>query len=99
MLAVTVVDAPAASVTDGEPTENETPLPVVEPTDSEYVFVPFVRFVIVTSTDFEMPEIDGTAPKLTLTGSTATDALTAAARFSRPAPTTLGSVTMLAPVT
>ena len=39
-----------------------------------------------------MPLPAGTAPKLTLTGSSATVAFTAASRFSRPVPTLLASV-------
>src|SRR6266571_5032313 len=55
-------------------------------TDAVNVFVAVVRFVSVTAIVFVCPEPFGTAPKLTLTGSRATAALTALPRFSRPEP-------------
>jgi len=67
-------------------------VPVLEPTDTLKVAEPLPRLLNVTLKLLELPEPDGTAPKLTLTGSSAALAFTAESKFSRPEPTALTSV-------
>src|SRR5882762_4414636 len=93
----TVADAPPASVTLDEPSENDTPVPVVPAMPSVQVTVPAVVLRMVTGNVLVWPEPDGTAPKLTLTGDRTAVAVTALSRFSRPAPPTFTSVTMVVP--
>src|SRR6266498_105634 len=58
------------------------------------VSVPVERLVSVTANVFVWPPPNGTAPKLTLTGSSETMAPTAVSRFSRPLPMTLTLVSV-----
>src|SRR5438105_2508940 len=90
MVTVTVPDSPAPRVSVDGLTEKDTPLEVTSATVSEKVSrAPW--FVIVIATERLCPDPEGTAPKLTLTGSSATRAPTALSRFSRPAPMTFTS--------
>src|SRR5712691_6353519 len=95
-----IVAVPPAEMENGPPlTEYATPEPVVPVIDGAgTASVPEVRFMTVTLIDFVWPEPDGTAPKLTLTGSKASDACTAEPRFSRPEPTSFTSVSQHAPL-
>jgi len=86
-----VVDWPGLSVTDAGLTRNRTSLSP-GPTASEKAALAALTLLIVTFTVFVLPELAGNPPKLTLTGSSVTTALTAASRSSRPAPMTLTSV-------
>src|SRR5262249_42646074 len=80
-------------------TEYATPVPVVPVIDGAgTASVPDVRFMSVTSIDFVWPEPEGTGPKLTLTGSRASDACTAELRFSRPEPTSTPFVSQHMPL-
>src|SRR5919204_5743306 len=92
MVTVTVPDSrpPRLSV-DGVTEYDTPPEPLVTATDT--VREEFARLLTVTANDRLCPEAEGTAPKLTLTGSSATVAPTAFSRFSRPAPMTFTSLT------
>src|SRR3989475_13209651 len=95
MVTTAAPDSPAPRVSVDGLTAKDTPLEVTSAKVSEKL-PPAPRLVTVTATERLCPDPEGTAPKLTLTGSSATRAPTAASRFSRPAPMTFTSLCGLA---
>src|SRR5688572_5387958 len=86
IVTVTVVEAPGASVTLVGDTEKSTPEPELPVVESAQVAGAPPMFRIRTDATIDWPLMEGTAPKLTLTGLRAAEALAAALRSSRPAP-------------